>query len=162
MVTTSADPFIAGLNPQQAEAVIATEGPLLLLAGAGSGKTRVLTRRVAYLLASEKARRHQMLIVTFTNKAAREMAERIEHLCGPGRFPDLGTFHSVCARWLRKHGHTIGLDSSFTIYDTSEQQILMKEVLLDMNRDIKRFKPRGFLSVISGWKNKLITPQRAL
>lgn len=161
MVTT-ADPFIAGLNPQQAEAVMTTEGPVLLLAGAGSGKTRVLTRRVAYLLAGGKARRYQMMIVTFTNKAAKEMAERIEQLCGPGRFPDLGTFHSVCARWLRRHGHTIGLDSSFTIYDGSEQQVLMKEVLLDMNRDVKKFKPRGFLSVISGWKNKLITPQRAV
>lgn len=162
MVTTTADPFISGLNPQQAEAVTTTEGPLLLLAGAGSGKTRVLTRRVGYLLASGKAKRYQMLIVTFTNKAAREMAERIEDLCGPGRFPDLGTFHSVCARWLRRHGHTIGLDSSFTIYDSSEQQVLMKEVLLDMNRDPKKFKPSGFLSVISGWKNKLITPNRAV
>lgn len=162
MMTTSADPFIAGLNPPQAEAVVTTEGPLLLLAGAGSGKTRVLTRRVAYLLASGKAARYQMMIVTFTNKAAKEMAERIEQLCGPGRFPELGTFHSVCARWLRRYGHSIGLDSSFTIYDSSEQQILMKEVLLDMNRDIKRFKPRGFLSVISGWKNKLITPNRAI
>lgn len=162
MATTTADPFISGLNPQQAEAVMTTEGPLLILAGAGSGKTRVLTRRVAYLLASGKAKRYQMLIVTFTNKAAREMAERIEHLCGPGRFPDLGTFHSVCARWLRRHGHSIGLDSSFTIYDSSEQQVLMKEVLLDMNRDVKKFKPSGFLSVISGWKNKLITPGRAV
>lgn len=134
----------------------------MLLAGAGSGKTRVLTRRVAYLLASGKARRHEMLIVTFTNKAAREMAERIEHLCGPGRFWDLGTFHSVCARWLRRHGHSIGLDSSFTIYDGSEQQIVMKEVMLDMGLDTKRYKPRGFLSVVSGWKNKLITPERAI
>lgn len=160
--TISADPFIEGLNPPQAQAVTTTEGPLLLLAGAGSGKTRVLTRRVAYLLASGKAKRHEMLIVTFTNKAAREMAERIEGLCGPGRFSDLGTFHSVCARWLRRYGHSIGLDSSFTIYDSSEQQIIMKEVMLDMGLDVKRFKPRGFLSVVSGWKNKLITPERAI
>lgn len=162
MMTISADPFIAGLNPPQAEAVTTTEGPLLLLAGAGSGKTRVLTRRVAYLLASGKAKRHQMMIVTFTNKAAREMSERIEALCGPGRFFELGTFHSVCARWLRRYGHVIGLDSSFTIYDGSEQQVLMKEVLLDMGLDVKRYKPRGFLSVISGWKSKLITWERAL
>lgn len=160
--TISADPFTKGLNEPQARAVTTTEGPLLLLAGAGSGKTRVLTRRVAYLLASGKARRHEMLIVTFTNKAAKEMALRIEELCGPGRFSDLGTFHSVCARWLRRHGHCIGLDSSFTIYDTSEQQIVMKEVMLDMGLDVKRFKPRGFLSVVSGWKNKLITPERAI
>lgn len=162
MSAISCDPFIEGLNPPQQEAVLTTEGPLLLLAGAGSGKTRVLTRRVAYLLASGKARRHEMLIVTFTNKAAREMAERIEGLCGPGRFPELGTFHSVCARWLRRYGHTIGLDSSFTIYDSSEQAVLMKEVLLDMNLDTTRFKPRGFLSVISGWKNKLISPRQAM
>lgn len=138
-----------------------TEGPLLLLAGAGSGKTRVLTRRVAYLLASGKAKRYQMLIVTFTNKAAKEMAERIEHLCGPGRFSELGTFHSVCARWLRRYGHHISLDSSFTIFDSSEQQVLMKEVIQDMGLDIKRYKPRGFLSAVSNWKNKLITPGRA-
>lgn len=162
MTTQSCDPFIAGLNPPQAEAVVTTEGPLLILAGAGSGKTRVLTRRVAYLLASGKARRHEMLIVTFTNKAAREMAERIEALCGPGRFSELGTFHSVCARWLRRHGHVIGLDSSFTIYDSSEQQIVMKEVLQEMNRDIKKFKPRGFLSVVSDWKSKLMNPGHAL
>lgn len=155
------DRFTADLNPQQAQAVLATEGPVLLLAGAGSGKTRVLTRRIAYLLATGRARRHQILAVTFTNKAAREMAERVAHLCGPGRFQDLGTFHSVCARWLRRYGHHIGLDSSFTIYADAEQQVLMKEVLLDMNLDIKRFKPRGFLSVISGWKNRLITPEIA-
>lgn len=162
MSTISSDPFVEGLNPPQKEAVLTTEGPVLLLAGAGSGKTRVLTRRVGYLLATGKARRHEMLIVTFTNKAAREMAERIEALCGPGRFPELGTFHSVCARWLRRYGHTIGLDSSFTIYDSSEQQVLMKEVLLDMNLDTTRFKPRGFLSVISSWKNKLISPDMAV
>ena len=159
---TIADPFIAGLNPPQAEAVMSTEGPVLLLAGAGSGKTRVLTRRVAYLLASGKAKRHQMLIVTFTNKAAKEMGERIEQLCGPGRFSDFGTIKKVFARWVRRFGQVIGIDNYFTIYDGSEQQIVMKEVLLDMGLDVQRYKPRGFLSVVSGWKNKLITPERAI
>lgn len=161
MTTVTDEPFIAGLNPEQTEAVLATDGPILLLAGAGSGKTRVLTRRIAYLLATGKAKRHELLAVTFTNKAAKEMAERVAQLCGPGRFPDLGTFHSVCARWLRRHGHSIGLDSGFSIYAGPEQQLLMKEVLLQMGLDVKKYKPRGFLSVISGWKNKLISPERA-
>ena len=153
--------FTSDLNPPQAEAVLATEGPVLLLAGAGSGKTRVLTRRIAYILATRKARRHEILAVTFTNKAAREMAERVAHLCGPGRFPDLGTFHSVCARWLRRHGHTIGLDSSFTIYAGAEQQVLMKEALRDLNIDAQKYKPAAMLAQISSWKNRLVDPALA-
>ncbi len=155
------DRFTSDLNPPQAEAVLTTEGPLLLLAGAGSGKTRVLTRRIAYLLATKRARRHEILAVTFTNKAAREMAERVAQLCGPGRFPDLGTFHSVCARWLRRHGHAIGLDSSFTIYAGPEQQVLMKEALKELNLDITKYKPAAVLAQVSSWKNKLIDPVKA-
>ena len=155
------DRFTSDLNPPQAEAVLATEGPLLLLAGAGSGKTRVLTRRIAYILATRKARRHEILAVTFTNKAAREMAERVAALCGPGRFPDLGTFHSVCARWLRRYGHAIGLDSSFTIYAGAEQQVLMKEVLRTLNLDVQKYKPASVLAQISSWKNRLVDPVQA-
>ncbi len=153
--------FIADLNPPQAEAVLATEGPLLLLAGAGSGKTRVLTRRIAYILATKKANRHQILAVTFTNKAAKEMAERVAQLCGPGRFQDLGTFHSVCARWLRRYGHVIGLDSSFTIYAGPEQQVLIKEIVKELNLDSQKFKPGAVISQISGWKSRLIDPVKA-
>ncbi len=161
MTHKTAEPFVQGLNPRQAEAVLAVDGPLLILAGAGSGKTRVLTRRIAYLLATGRARRHEVLAVTFTNKAAREMGERVTELCGPGRFPDLGTFHSVCARWLRRYGHLIGLDSSFTIYAGAEQQVLMKEVFADFNLDSKAFRPQSFLAAISGWKNRLISPEVA-
>ncbi len=150
--------FTSDLNPPQAEAVLATEGPVLLLAGAGSGKTRVLTRRIAYLLATRRARRQEILAVTFTNKAAREMAERVAALCGPGRFPDLGTFHSVAARWLRAHGHVIGLDSSFTIYAGPEQQVLMKEALRELNLDTQKYKPSAVLAQISSWKNRLVDP----
>jgi DNA helicase-2/ATP-dependent DNA helicase PcrA len=159
--TSLEDRFTADLNPPQAEAVLHTEGPLLLLAGAGSGKTRVLTRRIAYILATRKARRQEILAVTFTNKAAREMAERVAHLCGPGRFPDLGTFHSVCARWLRRYGHAIGLDSSFTIYAGPEQQVLMKEAMRELNIDPQRTKPASVLAQVSSWKNRLIDPMQA-
>lgn len=153
--------FTQDMNPPQAEAVLSTEGPLLVLAGAGSGKTRVLTRRIAYLLATRKARRHEIMAVTFTNKAAKEMAERVAQLCGPGRFPDLGTFHSVCARWLRRYGHVIGLDSSFTIYAGAEQQVLMKEVLKSLNIDAQKYKPAAVLAQISSWKNRLTDPLQA-
>lgn len=153
--------MLEDLNPAQREAVVTTEGPLLILAGAGSGKTRVLTRRIAYLLATKKARRHQILAVTFTNKAAKEMKERVVELCGPGRFRDLGTFHSVCARWLRGHGEALGLNQNFAIYATAEQLLLMKQVVTEMNLDPKKFSPRSFLSQISNWKNRMVTPDMA-
>ncbi|MFN8609880.1 MAG: 3'-5' exonuclease [Vulcanimicrobiota bacterium] len=149
--------FISGMNPAQARAVGLTEGPLLILAGAGSGKTRVLTHRIAYILASKKARRNQIMAVTFTNKAAKEMAERIAHLCGQGRFPDLGTFHSVCARWLRREAEALELNAQFAIYATAEQLVVMKETIKDMGLDDKKFTPRGMLSMVSGWKNQMVT-----
>lgn len=152
--------FTSDLNPPQAQAVTTTEGPLLLLAGAGSGKTRVLTRRIAYILATGKARRHEILAVTFTNKAAREMAERVEQLCGPGRFPELGTFHSVAARWLRRYGDGIGLSPSFAIFAGTEQQLLIKEVLRELNLDPQRYKPASVLAKISSWKNRLLSPDQ--
>lgn len=151
------DTIVDDMNPAQAEAVCCTEGPLLILAGAGSGKTRVLTRRIAYILASEKAKRYQIMAVTFTNKAAKEMQERIETLCGGGRFADLGTFHAVCARWLRREANAIGISSQFAIYATAEQMIVMKESIKELGLDDKKFTPRGLLSMVSGWKNQMIT-----
>ncbi len=153
--------ILAGLNPPQHEAVVTTEGPVLILAGAGSGKTRVLTRRIAYILAQKLAWRNQILAVTFTNKAAREMKDRIEELCGAGRFPDLGTFHSVCSRWLRVHSENLGLSPRFAIYDTSEQTMVMREVVREMRLDEKRFPPTAFLHQVSSWKNSLILPPQA-
>ncbi|HXE72541.1 MAG TPA: UvrD-helicase domain-containing protein [Candidatus Nitrosotenuis sp.] len=153
--------ILAGLNPPQLEAVLHTEGPLLVLAGAGSGKTRMLTRRVAYLIASGRARRHEILAVTFTNKAAREMKERIEQLCGPGRWPFLGTFHSVCARWLRSHAERLGLAPSFVIYDSDEQMLLMKRVVKEMGLDEKLFSPRAVHAEISRLKNHLVDADEA-
>lgn len=149
------------LNPPQAEAVLTTEGPVLILAGAGSGKTRVLTRRIAYLLAQKKAWRRQIMAVTFTNKAAKEMKERIEALCGPGRFPELGTFHAVCGRWLRQDGEAVGLSSNFAIYATAEQLLVAKEAVAELRLDDKQFTPRALLSQISNWKNKMVDPEVA-
>jgi len=153
--------FTAGMNPAQAKAVSITDGPLLILAGAGSGKTRVLTHRIAYILASKKARRNQIVAVTFTNKAAKEMAERIAHLCGNGRFADLGTFHSVCARWLRREHEALGLSAQFAIYATAEQLVVMKETIREMGLDDKKFTPRGMLSMVSSWKNQMVTVDEA-
>lgn len=158
----SIHPILQGLNPPQLEAVTRTEGPLLVLAGAGSGKTRVLTRRIAWLLEKGLARRHQLLAVTFTNKAAREMSQRIEALCGPGRFPFLGTFHSVCCRWLRLFGERLGIPAGFTIYDSSEQLVVMKAALKQLNLDEKRFPPRSTLSRVSHAKNHLVDAERLL
>lgn len=151
-----------GMNPSQSKAVQTTEGPLLILAGAGSGKTRVLTRRIAYILAQQKARRNQIMAVTFTNKAAKEMAERIEQLCGRGRFPDLGTFHAVCARWLRREAETLGISPQFAIYATAEQLVVMKESIKELGLDEKRFTPRGLLSQVSHAKNAMLTPHHVM
>jgi len=153
------DNLTTGMNPAQAQAVAATEGPLLILAGAGSGKTRVLTHRIAHILAARKARRNQIMAVTFTNKAAKEMAERIEHLCGSGRFPDLGTFHSVCARWLRREAEILGMSPSFAIFATAEQLVVMKESIRELGLDDKKFTPRGILSQVSGYKNQMVTAE---
>lgn len=145
--------ILSGLNPQQREAVITTEGPLLVLAGAGSGKTSVLTRRIAWILFSGLAQRQSILAVTFTNKAAKEMAQRVELLCGPGYFANLGTFHSVCSRWLRQHSEALGLSSQFTIYDSAAQLVVIKAVLKELNLDDKVFPPRTMLSKVSHYKN---------
>ena len=150
--------ILDGLNPQQEEAVTTTEGPLLILAGAGSGKTTVLTKRIAWILESGLAQRSQILAVTFTNKAAREMTERIEGLCGEGYFPNVGTFHAVCARWLRREAKYLDVTSSFSIYDTESQIALMREILRDQNVDSEKFKPRDLLAQISRYKNKRLGP----
>ncbi|MGM9999605.1 MAG: ATP-dependent helicase [Candidatus Bruticola sp.] len=145
--------ILEGLNPQQSEAVTTTEGPLLILAGAGSGKTTVLTKRIAWILQSGLAQRSQILAVTFTNKAAREMVERIEGLCGSGFFPNAGTFHSVCARWLRREAKYLDVSSSFSIYDTESQIILMRSILKDLNIYGQKHTPVDFLTAISHCKN---------
>ncbi|GMA38524.1 hypothetical protein GCM10025883_05690 [Mobilicoccus caccae] len=135
--------LLAGLNPQQREAVVHEGAPLLIVAGAGSGKTRVLTHRIAYLLAERHVNPGQILAITFTNKAAAEMRERVESLVGPkARAMWVSTFHSACVRILRKEASRVGLKSSFSIYDAADSQRLMAMVMRDLDLDAKRY-PRG-------------------
>jgi len=151
---------VSDLNPAQREAVIHLGTPLLIVAGAGSGKTRVLTRRIAYLLASKNCYANEILAITFTNKAAAEMRERVEHLVGPvARSMVVSTFHSACARFLRKDAQLLGYTTSFTIYDTDDSLSLLKRVITDLDLDPKIHKPRTVLTAISGAKNELLTPQ---
>ncbi|MFN8597119.1 MAG: UvrD-helicase domain-containing protein [Anaerolineae bacterium] len=154
--------LLHGLNPQQARAVEAPDGPVLVLAGPGSGKTRVLTHRVAYLVEQRKVWPRQILAVTFTNKAAREMRERLDKLLGATRSGELtlGTFHSICARWLRRDAPEIGLARDFVIFDDDDQQTLVKNVLKELNIDDKRYKPSAVLNAISTAKNELVTPEQ--
>ena len=157
-----AAPYLAGLNPEQRAAVEAIDGPLLVLAGAGTGKTRVLTTRFTHILAQGKAWPSQILCVTFTNKAAREMRERVSTLIGERveGLPWLGTFHSVAAKILRIHAELVGLKSSFTILDTDDQLRLLKQILRAENIDEKRWTPRHLGHLIDGWKNKGKTPDK--
>src|SRR5690606_29299604 len=150
------------LNTEQREAVITTEGPLLVLAGAGSGKTRVLTTRVAHILATRKAWPSQMLLVTFTNKAAREMRERTLALVGPEGegLRWFGTFHSVSAQILRRHAELAKLKSGFTVLDTDDQLSLIREILEAEGIEQKRWTPRYLASLIDGWKNRAIWPEK--
>jgi len=152
--------YLEGLNPEQKEAVLTTEGALLVLAGAGTGKTRVLTTRLAHIINTKRAWPSQVLAVTFTNKAAREMKERLGRLLGAEMegLPWLGTFHSVAAKILRIHAELAGLKSSFTILDTDDQVRLLKQVIEAANIDAKRWTPRYLASLIDGWKNKGLTP----
>lgn len=154
--------YLAGLNPEQRDAVETTEGPVLVLAGAGTGKTRVLTTRLAHILATGRARPWELLVVTFTNKAAREMRERITHLIGPSAegLRWLGTFHSVAAQILRRHAELVGLKSSFTILDTDDQERLLKQLLEAANVDTKRFTPKSLAHLIDHWKNRGWTPEK--
>ncbi|GAA0546803.1 DNA helicase-2/ATP-dependent DNA helicase PcrA [Rhizomicrobium palustre] len=153
-------PYLQGLNKEQREAVEATDGPVLVLAGAGTGKTRVLTTRLAHILSSRKAWPSQLLCVTFTNKAAREMKERIGALIGGvvEGMQWLGTFHSIGARMLRHHAELVGRKSNFTIIDTDDQLRLMKQLLEAENIDEKRWPARTLASMIDGWKNRGLKP----
>ena len=154
--------YLAGLNPEQREAVETLDGPLLVLAGAGTGKTRVLTTRIAHILALGKARPFEILSVTFTNKAAREMRERVGHLLGQAAegMEWLGTFHSIGAKMLRRHSELVELKPSFTILDTDDQIRLIKQVLSAENIDDKRWPARQLAFAIDGWKNRALTPDK--
>jgi DNA helicase-2/ATP-dependent DNA helicase PcrA len=154
--------YLDGLNPEQREAVETLEGPVLVLAGAGTGKTRVLTTRIAHILALGLARPQEILAVTFTNKAAREMKERIARIAGPAGegMPWLGTFHSINAKLLRRHAELVGLKSDFTILDTDDQIRLLKQVLQAENIDDKRWPARALAFQIDAWKNRGLDPSR--
>ncbi len=153
-------PYLDGLNPEQRSAVEALDGPVLVLAGAGTGKTRVLTTRLAHIIATQRAWPSQILAVTFTNKAAREMRERVGALVGSAveGMPWLGTFHAIGAQILRRHAELAGLRSSFTILDTDDQVRLMKQIIQAEGLDEKRWTARHFATVVDGWKNRGLTP----
>ena len=155
----AAEQLLQGLNPAQYEAVIYQGGPLLIVAGAGSGKTRVLTHRIAYLLATGRARGSEILAITFTNKAAAEMRERLETLVGgAGKYMWVLTFHSACVRILRREHEAAGLRSSFSIYDATDSQRLITLIVRELGIDPRRFTPKAFANRISDLKNELITP----
>ena len=148
------------LNPKQKEAVLHTDGPLLILAGAGSGKTRVLTHRIAYLIDECGVNPWNIMAITFTNKAAGEMRERVDNLVGFGAESIwVSTFHSSCVRILRRHIESLGYTTSFSIYDSDDQKTLMRQVFKTLDIDTKQFKERSVLSAISSAKDKLITPE---
>ncbi|MEZ5924653.1 MAG: UvrD-helicase domain-containing protein [Hyphomicrobiaceae bacterium] len=155
-------PYLEGLNPGQREAVEALDGPVLVLAGAGTGKTRVLTTRIAHILATGRARHHEILAVTFTNKAAREMRERVGKLVGGEAegMPWLGTFHAICVKILRRHAELVGLKSSFTILDVDDQIRLLKQLIEAERIDAKRWPARLLAGLIDGWKNRGLDPDK--
>jgi ATP-dependent DNA helicase UvrD/PcrA len=158
----AAAPYMADLNPEQRAAVEAVDGPVLVLAGAGTGKTRVLTARIAHIMCTGRARGSEILAVTFTNKAAREMKERIGHLVGGAveGMPWLGTFHSIGVKILRRHAELVGLKSGFTILDTDDQIRLIKQVIEAEGLDKDRWPARQLAALIDGWKNRGLTPDK--
>src|SRR6187549_2380031 len=159
VAVASPERYLADLNPAQREAVLTTEGPLLVIAGAGSGKTRVLTHRVAHLLATQGVKPNEILAITFTNKAAGEMRERLERMLGHvARAIWILTFHSACGRILRREAQRLGYRSNFTIYDQADQIRLVKQCLEELERDPKRFTPRGIHNQISHAKDELVGP----
>lgn len=165
---------LEGLNPEQQEAVLATDGPVLILAGAGSGKTKCLTHRLAHIVETKKADLNQILAITFTNKAAQELASRIAKILGlpvqdfqrnPALFmrrylPWVGTFHSICVRLLRAEHEVLGLPKSFTIFDSDDAQSLVRGIIKDLGHDPKQFSPTAVRSAISSAKNELLTPEQ--
>src|SRR5262249_11405132 len=154
--------YLDGLNDAQRRAVEAVDGPVLVLAGAGTGKTRVLTTRLAYILGTGRAFPAELLAVTFTNKAAREMRERLEAMIG-GRAAGgvwLGTFHAIASRILRRHAELLGLKSSFTILDTDDQLRLLKQILAAENIDERRWPARLLLAMIQRWKDRGLGPDK--
>ena len=148
--------YLKNLNEKQKEAVLSLDGPLLIVAGAGSGKTKVLISRIAHIIEKKKAYPNQILAVTFTNKAAKEMQNRISKILKKGAIgiPWLGTFHSVCAKLIRKHAKAVNLNSNFTIVDQDDQSKLIKNISKAENIDTKKISPRYILSIIDQWKNK--------
>ena len=159
MAVTPHEELLADLNPAQREAVLHVDGPLLVVAGAGSGKTRVLTHRVAHLIGAHGIKPNEILAITFTNKAATEMRERLERMLGhTARAIWILTFHAACGRMLRREAERLGYRSNFTIYDQADQVRLVKACLEELGKDPKRFTPRGIHSQISNAKNQLITP----
>jgi DNA helicase-2/ATP-dependent DNA helicase PcrA len=160
VAVTPHDELLADLNPAQREAVLHVEGPLLVVAGAGSGKTRVLTHRVAHLIRAHGIKPNEILAITFTNKAATEMRERLERMLGhTARAIWILTFHAACGRMLRREAERLGYRASFTIYDQADQVRLVKSCLEELGKDPKRFTPRGIHAQISNAKNQLVSPE---
>ncbi|MEM1004404.1 MAG: UvrD-helicase domain-containing protein, partial [Pseudomonadota bacterium] len=155
-------PYLDDLNPAQREAVEQLDGPVLMLAGAGTGKTKALTTRIAHLLSTSKARPNEILSVTFTNKAAREMKQRVGRLLGqPAEgMPWLGTFHAICVKLLRRHAELVDLKSTFTILDSDDQLRLLKQLVQAANIDDKRWPARMLAGIIDDWKNRALTPDK--
>ncbi|KAF0221289.1 MAG: DNA helicase II / ATP-dependent DNA helicase [Geobacteraceae bacterium] len=151
--------LLKNLNPPQKEAVLHGEGPLLILAGAGSGKTRVIVHRIAYLIRQKGVPPWQILAVTFTNKAAGEMRDRVERLVGPGDLPLISTFHSACARILRREIRHLGYDGNFAIYDDKDAEKLLKEIIAELNMDEKKFPAKSLAAAIDGYKNMGQAPE---
>ncbi|WP_122049805.1 ATP-dependent helicase [Asaia bogorensis] len=161
LIPSPSPEYLERLNPEQREAIETTEGPLLILAGAGTGKTRVLTTRFAHILLDGRARPYQILAVTFTNKAAREMRERVGALLGEsveGLW--LGTFHALCARMLRRHAEYVGLTTGFTILDTDDQLRLVRQIMEPFRLDTKRWPPQALLGIFQRWKDRGLTPEQ--
>ena len=156
--------FLKTLNDEQKSAVLNVDGPSLVVAGAGSGKTKVLTTRLAYIIEQKKAWANQILCVTFTNKAAKEMRERVIKILGPNAssLSWLGTFHSISVKFLRRHAEAIGLKSNFTILDTDDQKKLIKNICKGENIDAKKISPQFILALIDQWKNKGFLPDEVI